>query len=235
MHTKLTAVDVTLLSNAIETPTTRRIRLALGPQPFVYHAGQAASLAVDDTEPTPYSIASAPSDTGRDGALEFLIKADGASRFGARLPYLEPGTVVRLTGPAGVFTTRDAPPDVPLLFVAGGTGIAPLRSMLREALNDRHGGRIALVYSARTPGEFAYLDEWRTLAEARRMALTLTLTGGATDWAHARGRTGAEHLRELATPQTLAFVCGPRAMVIDVSQALGALGVSPSAIRTEDW
>ena len=228
-------VRARLLSNSSETPTTRRIRLALDEQPFVYRAGQAASLAVDAVDSTPYSIASAPSDTTRDGALEFLIKIDGASRFGATVASVAPGAHVRVEGPAGAFTLRDTLPGTPLLFVAGGTGIAPLRSMIREALSAGHTGNIALVYSARNPSEFAYLDEWRELADAKRITLTLTLTGTAADWLHARGRTGIDHLRELVTPLTQAFVCGPKSMLADVKEALGTLGLPPGAVSTEDW
>ena len=228
-------MNVSLLSNAIETPTTRRIRLALDQQPFDYRAGQAASLAVDDCEPTPYSIASAPSDTHRDRTLEFLVKIDGAIRFGACVAALAPGTTVRVDGPIGAFTLREVAPGAPLLFVAGGTGIAPLRSMVRQALNDGHAGNITLVYSARRPEEFAYLDEWRELAGADRIRLTLTLTGSAADWLHARGRAGIDHLREVVAPGTRAFVCGPRSMLADVKAALGTLGLPPSAVSTEDW
>lgn len=228
-------MNAPLLSNDAETPTTRRIKIAVEGEPFSYRAGQAASLAIADGEPTPYSIASAPSDTGREGTLEFLVKVDGASRFGAGVATLRPGSLVRVTGPLGAFTGSDLPRRAPLLFVAGGTGIAPLRSIIREAMNDGHRGRLTLLYSSRTPDEFAYLDEWRALADAGRLALTLTLTGNATEWPHARGRAGTEHLRELVSADSLAFVCGPRSMVVDVSQTLGALGIPSDAIRTEDW
>jgi ferredoxin-NADP reductase len=228
-------VNLSILSNEPETPTTRRLRLALDGRRFSYLAGQAAALAVDAGEPTPYSFASAPSDTQRDGALEFLVKVDGASRFGARVATLEPDSRVRVTGPVGVFTLSEVSPRSPLLFVAGGTGIAPLRSMIREALHGPRGGRIALVYSARTPDEFAYIHELRERAAGGDLELTQTLTGDATDWDHARGRAGTEHLRDLVTSGTVAFLCGPKAMVGDVAQALRQLGVSAAAIRAEDW
>jgi ferredoxin-NADP reductase len=121
------------------------------------------------------------------------------------------------------------------LFIAGGTGIAPLRSMIREAVAAGHQATMALVYSARTPAEFAYLSEWRELAEEGRLRLTLTLTGASTDWEHARGRTGPMHLMDLIRPDSVCFVCGPHLMVTDVTSALAALGVPQERIRTEDW
>ena len=224
-----------LLSNERETPTTRRIRLALDGTRFPYRAGQAASLAAGAAGSTPYSIASAPHETSRDGWLEFLVKVDGSSRFGAVVDTLRPGTLIRVEGPAGSFALPDSSLVDPLLFIAGGTGIAPLRSMIREALHMDHEGRLALVYSARTPDEFAYLRELQGLAADRRLALTLTLTGEADDWTHARGRTGAGHLSELVAPGTLAFLCGPPAMVSDLPAALAALGLPRERVRTEGW
>ena len=59
--------------------------------------------------------------------------------------------------------------------------------------------------------------------------------GGMEAWAHARGRTGAAHLAELVGPGTLAYVCGPPAMVADVPDALVSLGLPRNCIRTDDW
>ena len=225
-----------LLSNQSATPTSRVIRIALDAAAFPYLAGQAASLAAGDRDEwTPYSIASAPSETVRHGALEFLVKVDGSSRFGAAVNGLQPGTPVRVQGPAGTFTLSGVSPATPLLFVAGGTGIAPLRSMIREALDAGHSGTLALVYSARTPDEFAYREELRDLAEQGRLALTLTLTGEAQDWGHARGRTSPAHLSDLVRSDTMAYICGPPAMVREVPDALASVGLARTRIRTEDW
>jgi ferredoxin-NADP reductase len=211
------------------------MRLARDRAPIHYRAGQAASLAAGPAEPTPYSIASAPHETARDGWLEFLIKVDGSSRFGAVAEGLQPGTLISVEGPVGTFTLPELPPRVPLLFVAGGTGIAPLRAMIREAIHAGHQAALSLVYSARTPAEFAYVEELRGLADEGGLALTLTLTGQAQDWTYARGRTGAGHLSDLITPRTLAFVCGPPTMVADLPAALVSLGLPRDQVRTEGW
>ena len=224
-----------LIANEPETPTTRRIRLGLEGQSFPYRAGQAASLIVDSIDATPYSIASAPYETEREGWLEFLVKVDGSNRFGATVESLAAGTHVDIRGPVGTFTTAGVPSDAPLLFIAGGTGIAPLRSMIRQALDERHRAPLSLVYSARTPHEFAYLAELQELARGGQLGLTLTLTGQADDWLHARGRAGITHLSEHVHPGVIAFVCGPPAMVKDVPVALESLGVTRDRIRTENW
>ena len=209
--------------------------MALDGAPFTYRAGQAASIAVGPGEPaTPYSIASAPAETAATGYLEFLVKVDG-NRFGARIGSLQPGIPLVLSQAMGRFTLPASAVEHPLLFIAGGTGIAPLRSMLVELLSGGRHGRIALVYSARTPEEFAYLDELRALDEAGQLALTLTLTGEAQDWRHARGRAGDRHLADLCSSETMAFICGPPSMVTDIPQALMKLGVPREQIKTEDW
>lgn len=223
-----------LLENEAETPTTRRIRLALDGEPFSYRAGQAASLAAGG-DPTPYSIASAPAETASFKWLEFLVKSDRSTRFGAVVDDLTPGTRVDVQGPIGSFTADGIAAGAPMLFVAGGTGIAPLRSIIHQTIHNGHRGRLSLVYSARTPSEFAYLTDLRALAEDARLALTLTLTGPADDWLHARGRTGIAHLSDYVRPGLVAFVCGPPAMVTDVPAALESLGVTRDRIRTEHW
>ena len=225
-----------LQSNFLATPTTRIVRVALEGTPFPYRAGQAASISVQPGEPgTPYSIASAPSESAVTGYVEFLVKVDGTSRFGARVSLLQPGIPLIVSSATGRFTVPDAAAHHTLLFIAGGTGVAPLRSMILECVNAGRRGGMALVYSARTPEEFAYLDELRALDAAGTLALTLTLTGDAQDWRHARGRTGDRHLAQLATPKTMAFICGPPSMVTDIPQALIRLGVPREQIKTEDW
>ena len=224
-----------LLSNVSATPTTRLIRIALDGVAFPYSAGQAAAIGRHGEPVTPYSIASAPSDTARDGYLEFLIKVDGSNRFGAQVTGIEPGARVQVTPASGRFGIPPTAAGHPLLFVAGGTGIAPLRSMIREQLHQDPHARAALVYSARTPDEFAFVDEFRALADAGRLNLTLTLTGNAQDWRHARGRAGDQHLAELLTSESVCLICGPPAMCTDVPQALTRLGVPKDRILTEDW
>jgi ferredoxin-NADP reductase len=226
----------TLLSNRRETPTSRTIRVAIE-RPFPYKAGQAAWIGLTaDDELTPYSIASAPEETAREGWLQFLVKVDSARRFGAAVEGLRRGARIYVQGPAGEFTLPDAPQSQQLLFVAGGTGIAPVRSMIVHALTLSPAPPIQLLYSARSPLEFAYLRELRGLAHAGRLALELTLTGEQGRSRYGRGRAGAAHLQRLgAGPATLAFLCGPEAMVADLRSALTSLGVPVGNVRSEQW
>jgi ferredoxin-NADP reductase len=229
-------LSLKVAANRRATPTSRVLRLALGNHPFAYRAGQAAWLRVDaERERTPYSIASSPEETSRQGWLEFLVKTDQSSRFGSHVDELPRGSTVLVHGPMGAFVFPEIPVERRFLFIAGGTGIAPLRSMLRHALDAHVPGRKTLLYSARTPDEFAYVSELRALARQGLIDLTLTLTGIADRWRHSRGRAGTDLLAPLVDDQTLCFLCGPPSMIADVPEILRSLGVPQNRIRTEEY
>ena len=205
--------------------------------PFAYRAGQAAEIApAPGGELTPYSIASAPEDTTRDGCLEFLIKVDAQERWGDHFEALRRGQRLRVRGPFGRFTLPDRPAEKEFLFIAGGTGIAPLRAMIRHA-RAAAPGVLKLLYSARTPLDFAYRRELCGLARRGELELTLTATRDVTgQWKGERGRiTRAQLAALLDTPATLCFVCGPAMMVDEVPRMLRALGVEGPRIRVEEW
>jgi len=218
------------------TPRARIVRLDLGGRAFPYLAGQAVFVGAHGAEARwPYSIANAPEDAARDGWLELLVGVDASGETGHRLP-LEPGAWIDAEGPVGTFTFPREPDVQRFVFIAGGTGIAPLRAMLRHALTIPH-REIGLVFSARTPEEFAFEDELRALARDRRIELRQTVTrAGATKWEGARGRIGRAELQPLVhDPATLCFVCGPAALVDDTRRLLEELGVPPARIKVEEW
>jgi ferredoxin-NADP reductase len=221
------------------TLSTRIVRLALDGAAFPYLPGQAATLGVegDDETVVPYSIASAPEETAQHGALDFLIKVEPSGRWGHRFERLVRGMRVRLHGPYGTFTFPPRPREGRFLFIAGGTGIAPVRSMLMHLELARVPGRARLLYSARTPGDFPYLPDLRAMVARGRLELTLTATREVgSRWRGERGRIAASRLAPLVDhPETLCFVCGPAAMVKDVPVLLMALGVSDRRIMVEEW
>jgi ferredoxin-NADP reductase len=218
------------------TPRARIARLSLDGRAFDYAPGQAAALAAHGQETrSPYSIAAAPAESRREGTLEFLIGPDAGASTGPPL-VLEAGQLLDVDGPLGTFTFPAAPEEQRFVFVAGGTGIAPLRAMLRHALTIPH-RTIGLWYSARTPDEFAYEQELRTLARAGRIELRQTVTRGIGErWDGARGRITREALAELVhDPATLCFLCGPPPLVGDMRVALADLGVEAARVRSEEW
>ena len=217
------------------TPRARIVRLELGGATFDYASGQAVLVGVPDGPKRPYSVAASPEEARREGCLELLVGVDANGTPGPHLP-LERGRAVDVNGPLGTFTFPAAPAERQFVFIAGGTGIAPLRAMLHHALTIPH-NKIGLLYSARTPDEFAYENELRALALDGRIELrqTVTRTGGDM-WNGPRGRIGRAELRPLVhNPATLCFICGPPALVAEMSALLAELGIERSRIRVEEW
>jgi NAD(P)H-flavin reductase len=218
------------------TPRSRIVRIELQGQAFPYDAGQALRVASHGREPRkPYSIAAAPQDAVRDGWLELLIGVDREGHAGSHLQ-LEPGVRVDIEGPVGRFTFPPDPEEKRFLFVAGGTGIAPLRAMFRECLQ-RGYANISVLYSARSPVDFAYEAELRELAAQGGIELLMTVTRDAeSGWTGTRGRIGPELLEPLLHDRaTLCFICGPRTLVDDMPRLLSELGVDSHRILIEEW
>ena len=214
------------------------MRVHVGRQ-FTYRAGQAAELGPADARVlTPYSIASAPEDTAADGDVEFLIRIHAHGRWGSDYQFELPrrGQMLRVRGPLGRFTFPEAPAEREFLFIAGGTGISPIRSMIRHA-RVIPAARVRLLYSARTPVDFAYRRELCGMARRGEIDLTLTITRDAPPgWRGERGRiTRAQLERLVESPDTVCFVCGPAAMVDEVPRILQEMGIDGKRIRIEDW
>jgi ferredoxin-NADP reductase len=219
------------------TPRARILRIDLRGHPFAFQPGQAVLIGgAGLRRRKPYSIASSPADAHRDGSIELLVGVDERGAAGAHLT-LEEGALVDLEGPVGRFTFPHEPVEKRFVFIAGGTGIAPLRAMLRHALHVEHTS-IGLLYSARTAAEFAYGHELRALARDGAIELTQTVTrdAPAEGWAGSRGRIGRTGLEALVhDPATLCFVCGPPALVAEMPKILEELRVPRQRIRVEEW
>jgi len=211
------------------------VRVGLRGQRFDFLAGQYVLLGqAGQPDRRPYSIASAPAEAARQGALEFLIQVDEHGSPGPHLPALDPGVGLAVEGPAGDFTLRPEP-GADYLFVAGGTGVAPIRSMVFHVLETDPGARVSLVQAARSGDELSYGAEFRALAREGRIHLLESVTREAPDlWHGVRGRVRPADLAPLAPgPRTLAFVCGPDSLVEEIPRLLAALGVSRTT--TEHW
>jgi ferredoxin-NADP reductase len=218
------------------TPRARIVRLDLAGESFDYAPGQAVLVGTAGGPKRPYSLAAAPEEARREGSLELLVGVDASGAPGPHLT-LEPGHLVDVNGPLGTFIFPPAPVERRFVFIAGGTGISPLRAMLHHALAIPHHEQIGLLYSARTPDEFAYENELRALAHGGRIELRQTVTRMVGDaWGGARGRIGRAELQPLVhNPATLCFICGPPALVAEMSALLADLGIDRSRIRVEEW
>ena len=220
------------------TPRAHIIRLDLQGGSFPYLAGQAAYLRPQGAaKRRPYSIASAPEETERNGLIEFLVQTGTDGSSGLTLDLIEPGTPVTVDGPLGSFTFPAHPREERFVFIAGGTGIAPLRSMLWHTLLAERHGKVGLIYSVRSPEEFAYMEEFQRLADEGRIDFRRTVTRKASkDWTGRQGRIDSACLEGLIAPgETLCFLCGPPALVGEIPPQLKLLGVRDDQIRLEQW
>jgi len=220
------------------TPRTRIIHLDLHGEPFSFIAGQAVLVGLHGSSlRKPYSIACSPGQAAHTGALELLVQIDDADLANPHLERLTPGTPVDVDGPLGTFALPESTQEDDILFVGGGTGIAPLRSMLWEAIEHRALQRIALIYSVRSVDEIAYEEELRRLGETGCLDLRLTITReGPESWLGPRGRIDAALVQSvIRKTETQCAVCGPPAMVAHVTALLVGAGIERDRIVTETF
>jgi NAD(P)H-flavin reductase len=231
-------VTVPLKSIVVATPRSRLVTLDLAGHSFDYRPGQAVMIGLPGIQPRrPYSIACSPERASETGTLELLIALEADGTLGPHMP-ADANGLLEVEGPLGTFFFPVDLPNQRLLFVAGGTGIAPLRAMIDHLLRKDPGNGISLLYSARNPEEFAFNEELRGHEERGRLELHCTVTrDDSTNWAGSRGRIGRSHFERVVhdPANTMCFVCGPRAMVHESVSTLAAFGVPMDAIRTEAW
>lgn len=222
------------------TPSVRSILLRpRAPRPF--RAGQHVDVRL--TAPDgyqawrSYSVASAPE------APDILEIAVEHLPDGEVSPYLHdvarPGDMVEVRGPLGGHFVWEAGDGGPVLLVGGGSGVAPLMSMVRHRAASGAGVPMLLLYGARGREEVIFRDElMRRDAEEDGLDVVLALSRGAP-WRpgdHGRRIDAAvleAALARLGAPPRVTFVCGGTRFVEAVAGDLVALGLPPGAIRTE--
>lgn len=152
------------------------------PPGFQFRAGQFAEIGLmgspvlnlEETFRT-FSFVSAPSDP----SLEFTMRMS-SSAFKTTLSTIPLGTQVLLKGPAGALRLH-SDESRPAMFLAGGVGIAPFVSILRQAAHNHLGHSFFMFYSSHSHSEMPYLEELSALAASKMVNLQLipTLTGVA--------------------------------------------------------
>jgi ferredoxin-NADP reductase len=220
-----------------ETPRCKSIVLEL-PDWAGHRAGQHVDVRLTAEDgyqaQRSYSIASAPD----DGLLVLTVER---LEDGEVSPYLvdelRPGDELELRGPIGGYFVWEQSFGGPLLLVAGGSGVAPLRAILRHWASGDREVPARLLYSSRALEEVIYRDELGRLHAEAGADVELTLTREwPEDWQGHRGRVNQRLLEEIAWPpeaRPLSYVCGPSAFVETVAEALVKAGHEPSRIRTE--
>jgi CDP-4-dehydro-6-deoxyglucose reductase, E3 len=211
------------------THDVRVIRLELvHPRNIRFQAGQFVSFEVPKAGlpfpvTRPYSIASPPSNPHVIDLLLNLVPGGPGSTF---LFSLQAGDPVSFHGPAGTFVLREYP-DRRLLFVATGTGIAPIRSMLHARLPSPR--PITLLWGLRHEHDVYYQDELVALAQQfPEFSYTLTLSQPSSSWTGAVGRVQSHLESHIAAVDDLAvYVCGSKAMITSVIEQTRSRGMCP--------
>ncbi|MBI4715589.1 MAG: hypothetical protein HY760_06610 [Nitrospirae bacterium] len=227
-----------------ETPDTKTFQLDLSGYPdFLFLPGQFVIVRAELFHPaknrvTPlnraFSLSSSPLERGY---IEFTAKR---YQDGRMTPWLcdsvEAGELLAVKGPSGEFTFREGETDE-IVLVAGGIGVAPYRSIIRYILARDLPVKIRLLYSARTPNDFAFKDEFDDLARKdSRFECLYTVTREHAGWTGRVGRVDESLLRDfLSNPRTLFYLCGPDRMIDALSGTLKSLGAAEDRIRFERW
>ena len=190
--------------------------------------GQVAILRVEGEDPAYFAFAGAPDDLD----LEVLVK----KKIGASSVIYDMcvGARIELVGIAGHGFKIDEMKGRDLVFVAMGTGVAPLRSALRHVLKRKaEFGQLVVLYGARTPDDFCYRDEVEDWAAAGVELRQVISRPDGHDWSGPTGYVQSlldNVLPDLSSP--VALICGSREMIDQTRERLGKMGFQPDDILT---
>ena len=218
----------------IDTPDIKNFRVVGtdGKKPFVHKPGQCAMISLPGIGEGMFSITSSPTNTEY---MEFEIKKCGC--LTSWLHMLEPGQEITVRGPYGNgFPVDDAFVGRDLLIIAGGVGLAPVRSVINYCRHFRERyGKIDIVYGSRSKDDLAFyneiISEWMSPTE-KDVTVHLTIDREQPDW---DGHVGfvPNYVKELAfeTNKTV-IMCGPPIMIKFTLAGLKELGFDEKQIYT---
>jgi ferredoxin-NADP reductase len=212
------------------------------PAGFQFKPGQFANLTLPNPPETDaegnirtFSIASAPSEED----LMFATRMRDTA-FKRVLKTMPLGSEITLAGPFGSFTLH-SDSSRPGVFLAGGIGITPFRSMILYASRSRLSHNLLLFYSNRRPEDAAFLQELQGIQkENTRYRFIGTMTQMEKSKLKWEGRTGfldqqmlSENVKDLRG--SIYYVAGPPGMVSAIGQALTGLGIGEDNICSEEF
>ncbi len=149
-----------------------------------------------------------------------------ASTFKQQLFALKPGAKVRISEPMGDFVL---PKDksIPLLFVAGGIGITPMRSMVKWLTDSKEQRDVSLIYGVKTPDELAFLDLFKSYGIVPEILASKPNTG----WPGRKGHIASGLIMDSVThEEQLIYISGPEPMTEKLEADLLATGIEPQRL-----
>lgn len=210
------------------------------PSGFTFKPGQFADFTLSDPPRTDekgntraFSFASSPND---DRVM--IATRMRRSAFKENLRQLPLGTEVEIMGPMGVLTLHEDPAR-PAVFLTGGIGITPVRSIVAYATEGRLPHRLVVLYSNRTVASSAFLEDFKRWSrENPRLAFVPTITDEQPpDWSGEIGFIDAAMVKgHLPDPtEAIYYLVGPPGMVEAMKKLTQAIGVPPERVKTEDF
>ena len=196
---------------------------------FTYLPGQFAELSIFGVGECPVGIASSPT---WEGAVEFCVRAVGTVTNA--IHDLDVGDKLGVRGPLGNSWPTSEIEGKDLLFIGGGIGLPPLRSLIHYVLDNRERyGAVEIIYGARSPQDLVYKQELKQWEEQSDVDLYVTVDAGDGTWEGSVGFV-PPFLREInPTPENkVAFTCGPPIMIKLVVEALEEMGYVDANIVT---
>lgn len=221
-----------------EAPEVKTFRLAC-PQDFSFLPGQFIMLSFPEEKlAKAYSIASSPL---KKGTIELTIRIEHypeselPKHLTPRLNHVEPGQELTIKGPYGKFTLDESKAN--FCFLAAGTGIAPLMSMIRYCLDKQLNKNITLINSDKTPEHIIYKKELAAIKNKIKLVQTITRPEESNgNWKGLTGRINKEFLQQhLSSKHELFYICGPGAMVKQTRQHLQELAIPNEQVHIELW
>jgi CDP-4-dehydro-6-deoxyglucose reductase, E3 len=172
----------------------------------------------------PYSIASPPNESDR---ITLVFNRVQGGRGSTYLFNLREGDVVAFEGPQGSFYLRERMRNV--LFVATGTGIAPIRSMLLDLVDNGYAGTATLYWGLRSQRDVYYQQEFEALAvRYPNVSFAIALSRPEAGWEAYAGRvTDLVDARVTSVKNLDVFLCGNHAMIRDVTEIIRTKGLCP--------
>jgi len=235
IHPKRMNLRVVEILPQTATAKTFRFERVDGPLP-PFRAGQYVNVMVDVEgvrTSRPYSISSVPSAE----RLELTVR-DKPGGFVA--PYLfselKVGDVLETTGPAGHFYHEPLIDGKDLVFLAGGSGITPFMSMIRDTVHRQRPLRIKLLYGSRTPEDVIFRNELENLAAIHsNITFSLVISEPPEGYGGLKGFLDSKLIAQLVgdIKGKTFYVCGPRAMHDLCRAALKEMKVPLRKIRYE--
>lgn len=211
------------------------ITLDLRPeQPFNFIPGQYVILRVNLDRVVQYSMTSLPQQSTFQLLVEY-IPGGQASEWVKNT--LNEGDTIEYLGPMGIFTVQETQTKQ-LLFLATGSGIAPLKSMIDDLLTNQKETRpVHLYFGLRTTDDLIYYEHFNRLEiEYDNFNFHLCISQPGTTWTGKKGRI-THHIREdfPSSVDCSAYLCGSEEMIQEATQILTRSGIQPEHLHQEKF